>query len=435
MDVDTEKAYRAVQNKQSFEDFQSEVLKEMKASRAEIDAKSGALKVELNEENRFDGLQVEPKDKEAFRITNLMAGKIDDFKGTIGGREKEMCDAEAELRRKAGMEVRGLAIPGSIVGTASEWRARQAEKLHLQQRAVIAGTDASGGYLVDSELRPENFIDVLYGEFAVSRAATMLMDVKGDISIPKQDGRVTATWKGEIAAADESNPTFENITLSPKELRVMSRFSRTFAIQSSLDAENLARRNIMRGLGEVLDSNLIYGTGLSNAIGGVTTINAIGSTTESERVQVINYTKANLAYSDTLSAIENMGNNKIPMGMGMEWIASWKFWKDAKQQAMLTNGSIPIWYEDMICDFPASATSQIKQGGQNAFGTSTNLVNADHGFVANWTYLLVAMWGGLDLVIDPYTNLDTSQIRVVGFYRVDCGFAYDEAFIALQRTA
>ena len=130
-----------------------------------------------------------------------------------------------------------------------------------------------------------------------------------------------------------------------------------------------------------------------------------------------------------------MGNNKIPMGMGMEWIASWKFWKDAKQQAMLTNGSIPIWYEDMICDFPASATSQIKQGGQNAFGTSTNLVNADHGFVANWTYLLVAMWGGLDLVIDPYTNLDTSQIRVVGFYRVDCGFAYDEAFIALQRTA
>ena len=433
--LDAEKGLRAVQNKQSFEDFQSEVLKEMKASRAEIDAKSGALKVELHEENRFDGLQVEKKDKEAFRITNLMAGKIDDFKGTIGGREKEMCDAEAELRRKAGMEVRGLAIPGSIVGTASEWRARQAEKLHLQQRAVIAGTDASGGYLVDSELRPENFIDVLYGEFAVSRAATMLMDVKGDISIPKQDGRVTATWKGEIAAADESNPTFENITLSPKELRVMSRFSRTFAIQSSLDAENLARRNIMRGLGEVLDSNLIYGTGLSNAIGGVTTINAIGSATESERVQVINYTKANLAYSDTLSAIENMGNNKIPMGMGMEWIASWKFWKDAKQVAMLTNGSIPIWYEDMICDFPASATSQIKQGGQNAFGTSTNLVNADHGFVANWTYLLVAMWGGLDLVIDPYTNLDTSQIRVVGFYRVDCGFAYDEAFIALQRTA
>ncbi len=435
MEIDTEKAYRAVQNQQSFEDFQSEVLKEMKASRAEIDPKTGELSVDLNKENRFESTAVEPKDKDKFRITELMVGKLEGFEGKRGGFEKEICDEEATRRRSAGMEVHGLAVPGSIVGTASEWRARQAEKLHLQQRAVIAGTDASGGYLVDSELRPENFIDVLYGEFAVSRASTMLMDVKGDISIPKQDGRVTATWKGEIAAADESNPTFENITLSPKELRVLSRFSRTFAIQSSLDAENLARRNIMRGLGEVLDDALIYGSGASNQIGGVGTINAIGSTTASERTQLINYTKANLAYSDTLSAIENMGNNKIPMGMGMEWIASWKFWKDAKQVAMLTNGSIPIWYEDMICDFPASATSQIKQGTQHAFGTTTDLVNADHAFVANWTYLLVAMWGGLDLVIDPYTNLDTSQIRVVGFYRVDCGFAYDEAFIALQRTA
>ena len=172
-----------------------------------------------------------------------------------------------------------------------------------------------------------------------------------------------------------------------------------------------------------------------NAISGVTTINAIGSTTATERTQVVNYTKANLDYSDTLDAIELLGTNNIPMGMGLEWMASWKFWKDAKQKAMLTNGGMPIWYEDTIADFPANVTSQINQGGQDAFGTSTNLANADHAFAANWSYLLVAMWGGLDLVVDPFTNLDTSEIRVVGFYRVDCGFAYDEAFIALQRTA
>ena len=371
MDIDTEKAYRAVQKQQSFEVFQSEVLKEMKASRAEVDAE-GKLKVDLNKENRFEGTDVEKKDKDAFRITNLIAGKIDDFKGKVGGREKEICDDEAKRREKAGMEVRGLAIPGSIVGTASEWRARQAQIADMKQRTVISGTDASGGYLVDSELRPENFIDVLYGEFAVSRASTMLMDVKGDISIPKQDGRVTATWKTEIASATESNPTFDAITLSPKELRVMSKFSRTFAIQSSLDAENLARRNIMRGLGEVLDSALVYGDGTSNAISGVTTINEIGSTTSTERTQVIQYTKANVAYSDVLSAIELLGTANIPMGAGLEWMASWKFWKDAKQAAMLTNGGIPIWYEDMIADFPANVTSQIEQGAQSAFGTTTN---------------------------------------------------------------
>ena len=432
VELDDERAYRAVQNKQSFVDFQGEVLKEMKASRAEI-GPNGELEVDINKENRFEGTNVEPKDKDKFRVTELIIGKMEDFKGTRGGFEKEICDEEEKRRTKAGMEVRGLAIPGSIVGTAAEWRARQAQIADMKQRAVIAGTDASGGYLVDSELRPEAFIDVLYGEFAVSRASTMLMDVKGDISIPKQDGRVTAMWKGEVAAADESNPTFESLTLSPKELRVLSRFSRTFAIQSSLDAENLARRNIMRGLGEALDTALIYGSGASNQIAGVTTINRIDTTPWAGRIE---YTKANGAtYEDCLSAIEKLGTANIPMGMGIEWIASWKFWLDTKKKAMLTNGSYPIWYNNMICDFPASATSQIKQGSQNAFGTSTARPNADHAFVANWTYLIVAMWGGLDLVIDPYTNLDTSQIRVVGFYRVDCDFAYDEAFVGLQRAA
>ena len=435
MNVDTEKAYQAVQKQMSFEDFQGDVLKEMKASRAAIDPNTGELKVDINKENRFEGTDVERKDKDAFRITNLLAGHVEDFKGTVGGAELEICKDEESRRKKAGMQVRGYCVPGSIVGTASEWRNRQAEIAELKHRAIISGTDASGGYLVDSELRPENFIDILYGEFAVSRASMMLTDVQGNIEIPKQDGRVTAAWKGEIIAADESNPTFDTVSLSPKELRVLSQFSRTFAIQSSLDAENLARQNIMRSLGEGLDSALVYGSGASNQIGGVQTINAIGSSTQSERTQVINYTKANLSYSDTLSAIEKLGVSNIPMAMGIEWMGSWKFWKDAKQVAMLTNGSIPIWYEDMIADFPANVTSQIKEGTQHAFGTSTDLANADHGFVANWMYLIVAMWGGLDLVVDPFSKVDTSQIRVVGFYRVDCGFAYDEAFIALQRTA
>ena len=428
-----EKAYRAIEKKQTFAQYEEQLRQERGTSEAVIDPTTGELHTDINEQNRYEGEQVEEKDKKQFRLTSLVQGVIEEFEGTAGGFEKEICDAEAERRSSANIPVRGFAIPGSIVGTAAEYQQRQAIQREMQERAIISGTDASGGYLVDSELRPEAFIDALYGEFAVSRAVTMLMDVKGDIAIPKQDGKVSATWKGETAAADESNPTFEEITLSPHRLTVKSQFSRTFALQSTLDAENLARRNVMRGFGAKLDSDLIYGSGASNQIDGVTTLNAIDTTPWGQR---INYTKANLAYSDCLSAIEKLGNNDIPMSMGIEWMASWKFWKDAKQKAMLTNGSIPIWYEDMICDFPANVTSQIKQGTQKSFDDgTTDLANADHAFVGNWMYLIVAIWGGMDIVIDPFTLADSNQIRVVGHYLVDSGFAYDEAFIALQRTA
>jgi hypothetical protein len=112
----------------------------------------------------------------------------------------------------------------------------------------------------------------------------------------------------------------------------------------------------------------------------------------------------------------------------MEWIASWAFWKQAKGTAMLTNGSIPIWYENMMCDFMATAISQIKQGTR---GTDANV---DEAYLANWMYLLVAMWGGMDIIVDPFTLADRGIVRVVGFYRVDSDFAHDEAFVKLKRT-
>ena len=45
------------------------------------------------------------------------------------------------------------------------------------------------------------------------------------------------------------------------------------------------------------------------------------------------------------------------------------------------------------------------------------------------------MWGGMDIVVDPFTLADSGMIRVVGFYRVDSAFAHDEAFVLMQRTA
>ena len=84
---------------------------------------------------------------------------------------------------------------------------------------------------------------------------------------------------------------------------------------------------------------------------------------------------------------------------------------------------------DMICDFPATATSQVLEG------TVGSVANADQAFVANWDMLLVAMWGGLDIVVDQYTKLGENLIRIVGHYLVDCGFAYDDAFVMMQRTA
>ena len=261
-------------------------------------------------------------------------------------------------------------------------------KPNLNKRAtLIAGTDSLGGDLVDSELRPQDFIDLLYAEFAISEAVTMITDVKGNLVLPKQDGRVVASWGTEVSTAPESNPTFTVINFSPKELRVLTKFSRTFLIQSSIDAENLARLNIMRSLGEVLDQYLIYGTGQGQQIKGV---NALGGIQNSPNNQRIRYSKADgLSYADCLEGLEKIGDANAD-GPSLKWITSWGFWKQAKITPELPNGSRPIWQDNRIADVMATQTSHVYK---NDITKDPDDTDSDQAFVGTWAYQLVPIWG------------------------------------------
>ena len=429
LELPDERAYEAVRKQQPFAEFAMEVTKELTNARVNAEGE-----IELDEEARYEGLDVEEKDAKQFRISHLIASQIPDLpeREQVGGFEREICEAETQKRKEAGMQTQGFAIPGSIVSRSSKYHQQRALSRIIGHRELLkrttlkASVDATAGHLVDTELRPEALIEWLYGEFAVSRAATWLTDAKGNIAIPKQNGRTVATWGAETDPAGESNPAYELLSLSPKELKVLTPFTKTFAIQSSLDAENLVRGGIMRGLGESLDTALLYGTG-GQQIKGVNQIEEIKKT--SNPAQRINYSKADgITYENCLEAVEKIGL-KNAAGPGMEWITSWAFWKQAKGTAMLENGSVPIWHDGKVTDFMATQTSQVKQGEVGS------VANADHAWVANWVHLMVAMWGGMDLVVDPFTLADKGMIRVVGFYRVDSAFAHDEAFVLLQRTA
>ena len=429
LNLPDERAYEAVQRQQPFSEFAMEVTKELTNARVNDNGE-----IELDEEARYEGTQVEEKDAQEFRISHLIAGEHPEIgRDKAGGFEREICQEEAQKREEAGMSTQGFAIPGSIVSRSARHHQKRALARILKHRdmqtrtTLMASVDATAGHLIDSELRPEALIEWLYGEFAVSRAATWLMDAKGNIAIPKQSGRTVATWGAETDIATESNPTYELLSLSPKELKVLTPFTKTFAIQASVDAENIVRRNIMRGLGESLDTALLYGTGTNEQIKGVSQIDEIKKA--ASPAQRIDYSKTDgITYANCLDGVEKIGT-KNAAGPGMEWITSWAFWKQAMGTAMLTNGSVPIWHEGRVTDFMATQTSQVKQG---KVGT---VANADHAFIANWIHLLVAMWGGADLVVDPFTLADKGMIRVVGFYRVDSAFAHDEAFVLLQRTA
>lgn len=273
------------------------------------------------------------------------------------------------------------------------------------QRAMIAGTNASGGYLIDDELR--SLITVLV-ENTLALQNVPAYTVMGDsVDFPGQDSKVTPTWKGEIAAADEDNPTFTQVSFSAKRLTVKSHVSRTVLIQSSPDLEAFVRNDIAIGIAKALDTAMFYGSGTAQPSG-------VKGTSD---IEAVVWTAANV-YKNILTLISDVGVNNVPT-RNLKWFGSWRFAHDCKRAQQLHDYSeMRVLMNGMIDMIPVEISSQI-------VGTATVKAEA---FLADWNEAALVLWQDLELEVDPYTLLDTNQVRFVGQMLLDFNVLRPAAF-------
>jgi hypothetical protein len=95
-----------------------------------------------------------------------------------------------------------------------------------------------------------------------------------------------------------------------------------------------------------------------------------------------------------------------------------------------TYGDIPIW-NDMAGNTPLNGyacwvTNQVRSDLTKG---SSDVCSAL--FFGNWADLLIGMWGGLDVLVDPYTNSTSGTVRVVAMQDVDVQVRHAESFAAM----
>ena len=80
----------------------------------------------------------------------------------------------------------------------------------------------------------------------------------------------------------------------------------------------------------------------------------------------------------------------------------------------------------------ASATAQFifEPGGTvNGYNAAvSNQVASGDVFFAVWSQLIMGMWSGLDLTVDPYTHSTSGTVRVVALQDVDFAVRHPEGF-------
>ena len=254
-------------------------------------------------------------------------------------------------------------------------------QLPVEERgdAVAATVATDGKEIVATDKL--NILSPLMGKSILAEAgATFLTGLVGNISIPNYTGS-TCGWKGELEAAHNGKGNFGSVELSPKRLTAYIDISKQFLTQDSVGAEEMLRADIVNSLVAKLEQT-IFG----DAAGDTTKPAGIFNSAEVVAPSYQGVCAAEAAVTDY------SGEKRFVMSPTA---------KSAFKQATIsgTKSDLRLLLEDGEVDgYPVSDSSNVVAGGY-AFGDFSELV--------------VAQWGGIDIVVDPYTLATKNAIRLV----------------------
>jgi HK97 family phage major capsid protein/HK97 family phage prohead protease len=308
--------------------------------------------------------------------------------------EFEASRAAADLY---GKNPKGIIIPNDVLAHSSSFRA-------------FSTTNPSGGpgaNLVATELLAGSFIELLRKKAWVMKRCRSLGGLVGNIDIPRQNAANSAYWVGEGGAPTTGQIGVDQIHMSPKTLGATTDITRRLMMQSTPDAEMLVRDDLLKIMALEIDRVAIYGSGTSNqpsGLNGQTGINSVslGVAAQPSFIEFVSMeTKIALANADVDS-------------MSYAFNAGIRGFAKTTLKFPGVNGSQTIW----------------EQGNTiNGYATDTsNQIASGDVFFGNWQDLIIAMWGGLELTVDPYSLSTSGGLRLVALQDIDTNIRHVESF-------
>ena len=299
-------------------------------------------------------------------------------------------EASREAAQRAGIDPQGLYLPHDVLRS---WN----------QRDLNTSNDSA---LVAEAYRGGDFIDVLRNASSVMQAgATMLTGLSGDVKIPKKTAASSGAWIAtEGGASTESEPTFGQVTMSPKTVGSFTDITRLMMMQSSLDIENLVRNDLSTGIALAIDNGALQGSGSSGQPTGIKNTSGINAPTS---FAAANPTFAEVVAMETAVAEDNalMGNLAYILPAGML-------------------GALKTTAKDSGSGLFVADGNQLN--GYNAI--VSNQVTAGDLYFGNFADLLIGMYGGLDITVDPYTASTSGTVRIVALQTVDVAVRHAVSF-------
>lgn len=309
--------------------------------------------------------------------------------------EREASDAVAQKLKASGIERngsdRGFLIP-----------------LEVQRRDLVVGTATAGGNAVATNLRPQDFVELLRArQLSAELGISRLTGLVGNADITRQTGAATAYWVGENATGTESQQTLGLMQLRPKGLVAYTEVGRLLRQQMTPDADMFVMNDLAKQLAIAIDAAVFAGTGASNQPTGILSTSGIGSVTGTS-----------LAWAGILEFQTDVAGANA-LNRNCKYVTTPSVAALLAQRARFSNTDTPLWSGNIldgeVGGFPAHS--------------STNLPAATMIF-GDFSEVVQAEWGVLEIDVNPYANFTAGTVGIRAFHYVDIGVRTPGAFSA-----
>lgn len=273
----------------------------------------------------------------------------------------------------------------------------------LALRGLEKGTPGKGGELVAKELMGSEFIDILRNKAMVARlGAKMLPGLVGDVDLPRKLTGSNFYWLGEKEDVNDSDFDFSTLGLKPRTIAGAVPVTRRLRKQSSLAVENLIRNDLIEGIGVAIDLAMLSGAGGNAPLG---LLNSVG-------IPAVTVPAGGIDWATAVAMETKIATFNSDIG-SLAYLTSPVQRGAAKTTPKVAGDSQFIWADNEVNGYAAHATNQVA---------------ANTWIFGDWSQIVLAMWGVLDIEVDTAKLAAQSGLVLRVFQDVDAGIRRKESF-------
>lgn len=279
--------------------------------------------------------------------------------------------------------------------------------------AFTAATESATGVVIDQE--QQEMLLPLQNALVLARAGARFMTgLQGDIYWPSFSG-ANVSWEGENSDAKDGAGAFtKGTTYKPLRLTAFVDISKQLLIQENQSVEAYIRQALATAIAQKLETTAFgKGKDVANTPDGMFDSSMLDEIVKGD----LNW--ANIVYMETKADTKNAlyGNLAYIMHPTLIGKAKTKV-KDASGAGgfiFTGNG------DGMLNGYKALRTNSIP----SKIGDSSD----EYGIVfGNWADYFVGQWGGIELLVDPYTQALKGIVRLIVNSYWNMGFIRKESF-------